>query len=437
MPAWHPGFGYRYNGVIAELKSRGFDVTFAIVTDEFHGAGRRGAPAVPQALVATPEFRDLDARPVRTMWTLGRLLEQHDIVLSGTGKGLEGIFSAVVSVGKPFMQWNDVGDFHMFRYGADRYVVAGRWFREMALQDRSARSDEFVVTGDPRFDSFPPTRDTAAVAALTAKYRLDPSRPVAVFCSGAIQRQDVWTAALYDRILTHVRNSGRFQPLIRVHPNEFAGHKANHRKGGVAWKGAIPVIEPGDVLAAMDLCQLMVCVETGTCLESSIYGKNCLVVGLHEWCLNDAFRASREYFPAPRFRGMGLTRVVVDDHVRRLQRNGILREASVYRTQSFEVLDYSWIGGDCHVDELPDVLASPDLTRVDEAARREHVEKYWFRDDRQASSRIAAAVASIETQPNLAEKLQRSRSRSRVAGWSWYGRHILGRARGAAARITR
>ena len=437
MPAWHPGFGYRYNGVIAELKRLGFDVTFAIVTDEFHGAARRGAPAVPQALVATPEFREVDARPVRTMWTLGKLLDQHDIVLSGTGKGLEGVFSAVVAAGKPFLQWNDVGDFHMFRYGADRYVVAGRWFREMQLQDRSARADDFVITGDPRFDSFPPALDAAAAAAFHAKYRLDPSVPVAVFCSGAIQRQDVWTAALYGRILTYLRRSGRFQPLIRVHPNEFAGHKANHRKGGAGWKDTIPVIEPADLLAAMDVCQLMVCVETGTSIESSIYRKNCLVVGLHEWCLNDEYRSSREYFPARRFRGMGLTRVVVDDDVRRLQRNGILRQASVYRTLSFEMLDYSWIGGDCHVDELPDVLSSPGLTCVDERARREHVEKYWFRDDRQASSRIAAAVASVETQPDLADKLRRSRSRSRVAGWSWYGRHILGRARGAAARMTR
>jgi hypothetical protein len=438
MPVWHPGFTYRYYGVIQELKRRGLDVTFGVVTDEFHGATRRGAPAVPRALLATPEFRDVDARPVRSMWTLGSLLEQHDIVLSGTGKGLDDVFALVVSAGKPFVQWNDVGDFHMFRYAADRYIVAGAWFRDMALQDRDVRPEEFVVTGDPRFDAFPPRTDAATTAGLMAKYRLAPSLPVAVFCSGAIQRQDAWTAGLYDSILTRLRNSGRFQPVIRVHPNEFAGHKANRGTATIAWKRDIPVIDRADVLAAMQLCQLIVCVETGTCIESSIYGKNCLVVGLHEWCLNDRFRTSREYFPTKRFRGTGLTRLVIDDRIRQLQQRGILQDgASVYRTQSFEVPRFSWIGGDCHVDELPDVLASPDLTRVDEAARREHVAEYWFREDRQASARIAAAVESVQTQPDLAEKLRRSRSRSRVSGWSWYGRQILGRARGVAARMTR
>lgn len=435
MPVWHPGFAYRYHGVIRELRSRGFEVTFGVVTPgEFRARQGRGVPVVPQALLDSPEFRDVEGQPVNTMPSLWRLLGRNDIVLAGTGKGFGRVFAAVAASGKPFLQWNDIGDFHMYRYPADRYIVAGSWFRAMALQDGDAAPEAFLVTGDPRFDGFPPPLDDIATAGFMARYGLDASRPVAVFCSGSLQRQDAWTSTTYGEILKHLEESGRYQPIIRIHPNEYAGHKAHHRKDHVDWKRNVPVVELEDLLAAMALCQLIVCVETGTCIESSMYAKNCLVVNLHEWCLNDVYRTSRDHFPTRRFRGMGLTRVAFDDRIRQLQRNGILRGgASIYRTESFAVPDYAWLGGDCHVDELPDVLASADLISVDERARRAHVAEYWHRDDHQAASRIAAVVESVQVEPDLAEKLRRSSSS--LLGWPRRGRQLLWRARDAAGRM--
>lgn len=428
MPIWHAGFEGRWCRLVQTLHRRNYAVTFGVLTDAMNARRELGLPGLPEAELLRAPLAGAGATPIRSLREAYRQLLKADVVIGGMGKGMDLVSGLVRRSGRPFIQCNDVGDQMMYAQGADLFAVPGAFFKAILVRTRGVPAERVVVTGDLRFDAFHDAGDDPGEGwrSFCERYALDAAKRLVIFCSGAAQRQDPWTQGVYQRIVALLRASGRYQPMIRLHPNDLAGRKRHYWFGRTPGPSAralypeVPCVHRADLLSAMRWCAFFVAVESSTCLESSVYGKNCAVVNLHEWCLNDAYRASGGYFPRRRFGGFGLQRIVWDEQIRSLQAAGILRSgASIYRTEGGDLTEFAWVGADCHLDEFEAVLASSHPEMVDDAAQAWHARHYWNGNDGRAHERLADLVERVQDEPVLSAKLRRSRGRRLWQGMAY------------------
>ncbi|MBI2094281.1 MAG: hypothetical protein HYT88_06145 [Candidatus Omnitrophica bacterium] len=440
MPLWHPGFERRFCRLVTTLRSRNYDVTFCVLTSSMRVKSEVSLPAIPEGELRKEPFLSLGAVPIGSLRDWYRRLLNADLVIRGAGKGIEGVNQLILQTRRPVIECQDVGDQIAFTYPADEIAVPGRFFQDLLVLERHAEPSRLVITGDIRFDALSEPETMQRAATFFERYSLSSDRPVVVFCTGASQRQDPWTQALYRRIIQVLEDSGRYQPVIRLHPNDFAAHKRHHHYAAHAGASNtvlyphVPCIEQRDVLAAMKRCAFYICVESSTCIESSLYGKNCLVVNLHEWCLSDVHRNQTSHFPNPRFNGVGLKNIRFDARIQDMQHQGILRPgASVYRTHNGRCHEFGWIGGDCSIDELPGLLKTVDFESVDSQACSWHLEHYWHRNDGKAHERLADLVEHFQSDPILSARLFAARGRQL---WN-YGKFTQWNVRYTAAQWLR
>ncbi len=399
MSIWHAPFETRFFNLVRLLREKGCVVDFCVATQKMNKSGELYIPAIPRERLELPHFREIAAVPVESLKDLRRRALNADIIVTGLGKGMDRVFSIFESISVPLVYINDIADGFM-RGKPDVLALSSDFYREV-FERYNIRFGELRIIGDLRYDGAADPLCEDEKQKFYAAYRLDPAKPFVVFATGATQRIQSWMADLYKGIVSRVEECG-FGLVLRLHPNDIAGHKKEKTLGDVSSRVLyphLPVLAQGDLMTAMKLCACMVSVESSTCLETSLFKKNAVVVNYHEWCLTDQERA-RDIFSRKRFNGFGIQKGIPDP---RPGSGGIHRIYFMHDTEKDApgikfigiLRGCSWLGADCHLDELGTVLKDPRLFTVDEKLCREHSMFYWYKNDGKAAQRAADIIIEL------------------------------------------
>ncbi|MDD5594680.1 MAG: hypothetical protein PHY94_00345 [Candidatus Omnitrophica bacterium] len=375
------------------LREKYATVDFCVLSDNVRRRKEMLIAGVPKERLSLPHFSDINALPVNSLKELIWYIFKADLVIMSSIKGLEKIHNLFKIFNSFTIQLNDTPEFFSYHFGPDIFVLPSEAYKRNTLSNQKFPEEKIYITGDIRFDSVLEEVPEPKRNYFYKEYNLDRGRPFVIFCPGAVQRIDDWAKELYLKILGHIKDS-EYQVIIRMHPEEWTGHKrprGMHVMSNKLLYPEIPVIKPWDVDTAMKLCSFIVSVDSSVILEASNYRKNSVAVNFHEASLTDEGR-KKEIFPTKRYDGCGLKGLIRDANNQVIQSKYLRNFCSHYSTVGWRVIEFEWLGADCHISELPLVLRSKEILQINEAAFNKHIEKFWYKRDGNASQRICELV---------------------------------------------
>jgi len=411
MMTWDSSFEERLFPLIDGLKEKGYDVTFCALMESMKQQNEIELPGLPEERAILDGFSKRGLKSVRSLSELRRYVLKANLVIGGVGKGLHKAVEVISAADVPYVVVNDLGHYLPVCYKHDLFFIGGELLKKNYITISGVAENKVVVAGDFRFDKVILPLSTEEKERFYKKYNLSSQKPFVVFCTGATQRIDPYTAKLYKGIVNSVMQNN-FNIIIRPHPNEYAGHKkdVSYLKE-VSYKALYPnaaVLSPGDWLSAMKLCACMISVESACCFEASVFNKHVVVVNFHEWFLKGEESRQEGIFPKKRFDGFGLKGCLDHNRAAEMHESGLLRQmAGPYGRRGLLWPGYSWLGADCYLEELPKVLNSPDLKNVDQSLREKHIERFWFKLDGKATERIVDSITDFINDPRHHERMFR------------------------------
>ncbi|MCI0440236.1 MAG: hypothetical protein L0177_14065 [Chloroflexi bacterium] len=426
MPKWQHGFETRLFGVARALRSRGYVVDFRMAAPGLLREGHAFMPCVPDELFQRTDFQEVEARPISSLGAFYRAALAADIIMTGNSlKGMKHIESIIRQMGKPYIICDDTGDIILSSYCADIVAVPGEVHREFLSANGLVPAERIVVTGPLHLNVARSPEHNPSWDSFCEKYGLDRGKKIALICTSAAQGQSDWTKQYQQRIVGCVEQSSQFQPLLRVHPNDTAGHKRQFAWSDTSKDSAeqlyphVPKIVPDDRVAAMNLSNLLITIQSMTVMETSLFNMNGLMTGnLEQWLYPQYLE--REPLPSKRHKQFGLAKLERTSLIDRLLEERKLRLYGLFWGRFAHEFPLTWIGSVCSGDELPELLDSEEILSVDEKERERHLAYYWHSDDGLAHERVADAVEMAQDIPALSRKLYQSRGR-RLWQLSSYG----------------
>lgn len=417
MPKWHQGFETRMFSLVRTLRSRGYFVDFRVATRQLELEGRAYLPCLPQQLLARKDFQEVQAKPVRSLKEFYNSAMAADVILTGNAlKGWQDVENVILDVGKPFILCDDIGDILLSSYKADLVAVPGMVHYSFLSNNDLIPPERIIITGSLHLNEARSPKNNPPWKMFCERYGLDPSKKLAIVCTSASQTMDPWVKRLQEYIVRCVEESRNYQPILRLHPNDTAGHKRQWRWDDISKDSAeqlypdVPKIEPESRIAAMNHSRLQLAITSMTAMESSIFNQNCLLVDDLEWFLNASFRG-KGLFPPTRHQCFGVSRWDRTPTIESMLLDGRMRRYGLFSGLHASPFPFSWVGSACSSEELPALLDSEDIDNLDEGARKCHSSQYWFKIDGKAHERVADLIETVQYNPLLSRKLSRSRGK--------------------------
>lgn len=395
MPFWSVNFETRLFKLVRLLREK-YNVDFCVLTDEVRKRKEVLIAGVPNERISLPHFTEIGVTPINSLKELVRYIFKADLIIMSTIKGLSGIHKIFKIFNSFTIQINDTPEFFSYYYDPDILVLPSEAYKRNTLANRDFPEEKIFIAGDIRFDSILEEIHPFKKEEFYKEYNLDKDKPFVIFCPGAVQRIDDWAKSLYLKILACIKNSN-YQVIIRMHPEEWTGHK---RPRGVNVMSnrllypEIPAIKPWDVSTAMKLCSFIVTVDSSVALEASNYCKNAVAVNFHEAALTAEGR-EKDVFPIKRYNGCGVKGLYRDANNRIIKSEYLRKSSSQYMVEGGQVVEFEWLGADCHISELPQVLNSKETLQINTEVFNKYIEKFWYKRDGNASLRISGLVDSL------------------------------------------
>lgn len=411
MPYWFVNYESRFFKLVEILRKK-HRVIFCVLTPEMNKNKEVYAPTVPVFRLRMPHFGKLKPVPIRSLPELYLNLLKANIVISGTTKGLTKV-DRLIEISKiPYILVNDICDCaSIYTYKQDILALPGEAMRSNAVFNNPSLDKQIVITGDLRFDEAFAKSGSDEEKQFLHKYGIKQDRPFAIFCTGSFQRiyYDPWLQELYKKIVSCLKKND-IQILLRVHHNDYAGHKrpkSIDKNSKELLFPEINAIDPEDVSIGMKLCGFVVSVDSSTPLDASVYKKYAVVVNFHEYSLKDRHKETN-LFPKKRFSGFKICSLYKEKNGLPLSSELLNLNSSYYRTDGFRIKEYEWVGADCNIDEFDEVLNHPDLLKPDPALFDAHISKFWHKNDGQASLRVAELADLVITDKRYKNRLELS-----------------------------
>ena len=417
MPKWHYGFDTRMFGVVRTIRQRGYDVDFRVATPGLIAAGDASLPCVPTERLMKDEFQAHGARAVDSTKEFYRACLSADIILAGNVlKGQSHIHEIIYRSGKPYILCDDTHDMILGTYGADLAAIPGEIDKTFLVANELMEPSRIAVTGSLHMDETRSEVNNPSWPSFCERYGLDPNKRLAVVSTSASQTQDEWVKKNQQYIVRCLQQSKQFQPILRLHPNDSAGHKRHWTYEDTSKDSAeqlypdVPKLIPEDRIAAMNLSSVMFSILSMAAFESSIFHINCVIVDHQEKMLHAQYRG-QGLFPSKIHMNYGLSEVENTPYVQKLFDEGRLRLTGIFTGKFQHRFPFRWIGSACTTEELPELIEGREILEVDEEDTRQHLSDFWYKDDGQAHVRVADLVETVQEHPEISRKLYRSRGR--------------------------
>jgi len=455
----YPGHEERNLPIARELIKRGHEVRHTGPTHTMAEQGFTPTTFNPD-FARKPEAESCHTRLFSSWPELYRLIVWAEVVLFSTAKGYGRTASRARSFGKIIIQQQDVGGLDNWNYSPALMAVRSSWerTREMALHDITPKL--IHITGCVQFDAAAPQHGRLTRKQFCQKYGLDENKKIAVYLPTSPATHTSFLKETYRQICLTVLDDPGFDLIIKPHPRDYARNKQSTRYEDTetpTWRQLVPeapACEAADKYDCFRHCDVLISVVTTTFLEAALFHKPMLFVdraeffmrayGFDESSLGDFW--PRSHYSPPgrkrfdRFGSMHTDYAKLPDGDFRSRFTELISNYDSFVPTGYP----EYIGTDCSLAELPDVLSSEGYRFDDEAAYADYVATYCFANDGLAYQRVADLVELVQQDPVLSRKLDRARRRR-----LWYlGKHgglrahqtlvsIYGRIRRRVVRVLR
>lgn len=399
MPLWHASAENRLFKTVKTLREKGYVVNFCVLTEKMNFTKEIYLPGTPFARLNRKELVDVGAIAINSLKDLFFYALKSNVVIMGTGKGLEKVDKVFSMLLLPRIEVNDIGELYPRLYNPDILALNSELVKDtfMLNPKKTAKDIDISVIGDIRFDNVSDAVDKQQREAFFSKYNIKYNEKYLLFCTGALQRIDKWTENLYKQIM-YIVNKSDYKMLLRRHPNDLGGHKKDKIGDGVDIEALFcdfKSVDPEDYEKATKMCAAMITVDSGTKFEMSLFYKNVIAVNTHESSLLESVR-DKGIFPRDRFRGFSLQSRYQNFLDGSAEGAGyIMPHGGIYSNDGIKLKKYTWVGADCHISQLEEVLKNSKLEMIDKNLAKEHIKEYWFSDDGKAYLRLSELVPKL------------------------------------------
>jgi len=445
-----PGAEGRNLKLAAELIARGHSVRH---TGPSRAMVEQGLllTTYPDEFAQRPEARQCRTELFSTWAELNRLIDWAQVVVLSSVKGYAQTADYAHQMGKVII-WHLDFLFHMWCQRADLVAVAGYFDLHRVAVLTGLDTSKIQVTGSVMFDLAAPRQERLSRTEFCRKYGLDPDKKIAVWLPGTPASHHPNISETYRRICRTVTEQPDFELIIKPHPRDYDGVKQGRRYEDVqtpTWQQIAPgfkVCQAQDKWDCFRHAEVLISRHSMVCVEAGLLRKPIIFVDMLEYCLDRMALHQpylRQMLPQDRLSGphikeMNLPKAlenVLLSPIEPAARKRLIRALARY-SRSFPTGLPEYIGVECSLSRLAQVLSSGGYRPQDEAVYRDYVTKYCRSDDGQAFVRLADVVESVQEDPVLAVKLTRARSKTRqtLNRAAWLGRGLRLRLAGRLGR---
>ena len=408
--------------LVGELLTRGYEVVHTGPAPEMADNGFTGT-TFSHDFATHQDAKEANTRLFKTWSELLDLVDWCDLVLFGVGKGYNQAAEYAAKTDKGVLWHRDVGADHFWAGHCDLVAARGRFEVKHTALRTGLPEGEIQVTGCVQFDEAAPQAMRLDRQAFCRKYELDPDSRIVVIHT---PNPSVHTEPTKEITRQACRNIGEvegFSLLIKPHPREYAGLKIHMYYEDVetpTWEQNAPsvtLLEPYDKYDAYRHSELIVSVHySALAKETALLGKPLIY-------LESIERFAAYFSMDPEELRKALPAKLATPASRRPWRTfGTLtpflkRLPGISESKGWQEMHATWrrcyednipdyIGLDCYVDELAEVLESGIYRYQDAAAFDAYIEEYCLADDGQSYVRVADMVEEAPSYESIGKKIE-------------------------------
>ncbi len=398
----HPSHYERDIPLAYELRKRGYKTTYAVPGPEFV---RRQFPSTnfPADVLARKPFQDVGVVVLKSYTQFRNLLKEHDVLVQQITR--ERAFEQIATdLGKYRIIHQNTGGADLQNEDPDLVAVAGLWHKKRLLKSGGVSEDRIIVTGSVQYDrALAPEVLASTREAFCAKYKLDPAKPIVVWLPESPATHSDWYKDRYKQICRMVLDSGKFNLIIKGHPSDYAGHKRGETyidTSRPSWEQLtpqIPVCEDSDGYICFKHCDLGITVTSTVFMDFAIFKKPMIYVDFQEGSL-PLGKEGLAKLPPKRFDGFGYRRLYLRPEVMEIMQQSATARAECYMVVSGENPEafMHFVGAECSLAELPEVLRSGEYRIQDPQVYDEVVRMFCHANDGKSAQRIADLVDRLK-----------------------------------------
>ena len=306
------------------------------------------------------------------MWHLEFLIARSDLVLMETFKGTRTLGKLAKRYRKLVGRFDHQVELPHSPY-ADFVAVAGPYFRELLLRNHpEVNPSDVSVVGSTRFDraKWPEVKQQTR-EEFCRLYRCDPEKKIALFLTTCPDGMDDWYVERFRRICETVRSNPDWTLMIKPHPADYAKRRSHRFGGRHSWEILAPdetVVRPEHGYSSFHHCEVGITVGSDVSYEFALFRRPLVFINSEGW----------------------------DLYKRGMDRQGYPMSGRPYQVPS-------WVGRDCKVEGLDEVLTTGSYQVAGERPFDEHISKHCHKDDGLAYRRLADLVDTV-----LATRLKRT-----------------------------
>jgi hypothetical protein len=426
-----PGHEGRNLRLASELLRRGHRVVHTGPSSAF----KRVAPAsttFEPSFAETEIARRAGTRLYSSPEEFCSFIDWCEVVLFGIGKHTEPFVRYAEKEGRILLWHLDVGADHRWIPAADQVAVRGAFDIEPTMAGTALSKEIIRITGCVQFDDAAPQHQRLDRASFCRKYGLDEKRRIAALLTLAPAIHTDNVKRVVRRLAEIIAGVPGFDLIIKPHPREIARDKQATTYADATtptWQQltpGFPACEPRDKYDCFRHADVLVSLAPNIFREAALVRRPVLEVGKIELAtdlLGADIADLAPYIRACRFRPPGRYRFrrfgILDEIVGELPQGTLkdnIRNEIEYQYQFYRGKFPDFIGSECNLEELPEVLSTGAYRFDDARAYEEYIAEYCFANDGLAHKRVADMVEAVERHPVLEAKLRRTQGIGRLRG---------------------
>ena len=461
-----PGSEDRNLPLAAELIRRGHSVRHTGPDKAMAGAGFSSTTYEPE-FAQTPEAVACRTELFETWGQLRRMISWAQVVVFSVAKGYKDVAAYAADLSK-IVIWLVDCLLHLWVWYADLVAVSSPYERDRLIaitgkhripkpKGRVKRlgwlpeiyvdiePDRFHVTGSTILDRAAPRNRRLSKKAFFTKYGLDMDKKTAVWLPSSPAVHSQWFKGLYQRVCRIVKDEAGFNLIIKPHPRDYAGNKQESTYENTqipTWQQLAPnvvVCDPEDKWDCFRAADVVIAPYTTAVIEAALVATPALLVDILPFALEIVGFIDpglKKFLPRRRYSPPSRRSLITKEYILDALRGKIdpeieksIEESIQDEQYYFQVGAFEYIGTDCTVEELPEILEKCLYRFESKDVFSAYAERYSGGLDGRSYFRIADLVESVETDPEFIQKLAKERSRLNRARvyFSYFYQNIKGK----------
>ena len=398
-PHFNPGLEKQDLGLVKLLRSRGYVVCHAAITDNYPG---KNFPGFSEKSKLDEEFLSVGTLWVDSSSNLRRYIRDCDVLVVMESKWASSASDYAKKKNKLVIQYKAISSGDFYDCNADFYCVPSEGYLKYQSINfgKDFLPEQYRITGVMQYDAAATLdRTKDAKDRFFNKYELNPNKATVLWLPDSPANHNEYYKSIYVGVCKIATESG-FNVLIKGHPWDYIHRKSHSTYRGLSNKSSweiltptVAVCDPEDLYEAIYYSDVGVAVMSTVFMEFPLFRKPMLLVNRHEWVLSrspgllDKVNLSLDKERIPGLHKLDVHKKIIDVLEAGALGTGGVTSPAYYRNPQLE-----FVGMDINLDELGYVLQNKVYDGIDERIYDAYVENWCYKNDGESCKRVANAV---------------------------------------------